>query len=213
MARLSRRFSALGLLGAAGLALAACGSDYRYVNNSSEKTFFRVPASMEVFRVRDEAPEDRPTPAQMSAADPWRVVFDAGDDAQVEHVDAVAPKDVVGQAMIIPVSFDASENLSVKQARAFLAGGDDPLDLIDQGDSDIELVSFQSITEDSGLTGSRIVYSKQVGDDVWTTYDQTSLVDIGARKVYLFEVKCESSCFKEQQDQISKIVDSWQVRT
>ena len=47
---------------------------------------------------------------------------------------------------------------------------------------------------------------------MWTTYDQSSLIDVAGRKVYFFEVKCESSCFKAQRDQISQIVNSWQVR-
>ena len=56
------------------------------------------------------------------------------------------------------------------------------------------------------------MFNREVHDGVWTTYDQSSLIDVAGRKVYFFEVKCEASCFKAQRDQISQIVDSWQVR-
>ena len=57
MAEARRRRAVLLLLaGALGLAVVGCASDYRYVNNSQEKAFFRLPADVEVFRVRTEEP-------------------------------------------------------------------------------------------------------------------------------------------------------------
>jgi hypothetical protein len=190
---------------------AACSSDYRYVNNSQEKTFFRLPADVEVFRVRTEEPTDRPVPLDLSPTDPWVVVFDAADEPSLEHASLPAPRDIVGRAAIYPVGFDTTERLSVKAIRTQLAGGQDPIELAEAGEPGIEIVAFEAINE-RGLSGSRIVYSVQVDEQTWVTLDQTSLLDVAGQKVYFFEVKCESSCFKANRDQISQIVDSWQVR-
>ena len=181
------------------------------MNNSQEKAFFRLPADVEVFRVRTEEPTDRPVPLDLSPTEPWVVVFDAAEEPSVDHAGLAAPTDPVGRAVIFAVGFETGEQLSVKAARSQLAGGEDPLDLANSGDGGIEIVSFESISE-GPLIGSRVVYSVQVDETTWATRDQTSLIDIAGQKVYFFEVKCESSCFKANRDQISQIVNSWQVR-
>jgi hypothetical protein len=212
MAEARRRRAVLLLLaGAMGVAVVGCASDYRYVNNSQEKAFFRLPADVEVFRVRTEEPTDRPVPLDLSPTEPWVVVFDAADEPSVDHAGLAAPTDPVGRAVILPVGFETGEQLSVKAARSQLAGGEDPLDTANSGEGEVEIVSFESINEGS-LVGSHVVYSVKVDETTWTTRDQTSLIDIAGQKVYFFEVKCESSCFKANRDQISQIVDSWQVR-
>jgi hypothetical protein len=212
MAEARRRRAVLLLLaGALGFAAVGCASDYRYVNNTQEKAFFRLPADVEVFRVRTEEPTDRPVPLDLSPTEPWVVVFDAAEEPSIDHAGLAAPTDPVGRAVIFSVGFETGEQLSVKAARSQLAGGEDPLDLADSGEGQVEIVSFEAINEGS-LVGSRVVYSVQVDETTWATRDQTSLIDIAGQKVYFFEVKCESSCFKANRDQISQIVNSWQVR-
>jgi hypothetical protein len=204
---------ALTALGALAFVATSCGSNYRYVNNAQEKTFFRLPSGMQVFRVRTDQPSDRLAPVTSPTSnEPWHVVFDAAADPSPDHLNDDAPASIVGEATVIPVDLDTSESISVKQARSVLAGGDDPLDTANSGDGSVEIVSFAEINDAPGLTGSRVVYNKKVSADVWTTFDQTSLVDLGTHKVYFFEVKCEATCFKAQHDRISQIVDSWQVR-
>lgn len=205
-----RRALVITAAAGAALGLSACASDYRYVNNTQEGTFFRVPASMEVFRIRTKQPEDRLAPVTaLGANEGWSIVFDDHDDPSPDHAADPAPEAIVGQAEIIPIDSSTSDSLSVKQARAVLAGGDDPLDATD---ASTEVVSFTTLNKPGGLTGSRVVFNREVRDGVWTTYDQSSLVDVAGHKVYFFEVKCESACFKAQRQQISQIVDSWQVR-
>jgi len=200
----------LAVTGAGVFALAACGSDYHYINNAQERTFFRVPSGMEVFRIRSEQPTDRVAPITSPVAnEAWNIVFDDDDSPSPDHVTDPSPAAIVGQAEIIPVGASTAEGLSVKQARAALAGGDDPLDATD---SSTEIVSYSTLNQPGGLIGSRVVYNREVEDGVWTTFDQSSLIDVAGRKVYFFEVKCEASCFKAQRNRISQIVDSWQVR-
>ena len=200
----------MALLTVAAVGLGACGSDYRYVDNAQERTFFRVPSGMEIFRIRSDQPTDRIPPITTPGAnEPWNIVFDDDASPTPDHVTDPAPAAIVGQAEIIPIGATTAESLSVKQARAVLAGGDDPLDATDSG---TEIVSYTTLNKPGGLIGSRVVYNREVQDGLWTTFDQSSLIDVAGRKVYFFEVKCEASCFKAQRTRISQIVDSWQVR-
>jgi hypothetical protein len=195
---------------AAALLLAACGgSDYRYVSNSSDKVFFKIPKDYELYRIETAEPEGRPSAAAVQGADPWHVVFDSAPEPSETHADASAPSHVVGQALVIPLSGVQGDQLSSKDLRSFFLGSD-PLDLAET-DPDVEIVSFEPIAED-GYRGSRVVLNLKEGD-AWTTYDQTSFLDASASRAYLFDVRCESSCFEDNRDAIRQIVDSWQVRT
>src|SRR5215211_2391755 len=95
-----RRTSLLasGLL-AAVFAIGACGSnDYRYVNNSSEGTFFKIPSDWRIYRIKAEEVTDRPSPAERQG--PWHVVFDSSAKPDAAHADEARPQEPVGQALI-----------------------------------------------------------------------------------------------------------------
>jgi len=192
------------------LALTACGgSDYQYVNNSTDHVFFKVPKEYQLFRIQTAEPEGRPAPADTGAVDPWHVVFDSSPDPSEANADATAPTSVVGQALVVPLSETQGDQLSSKALRSFFLG-DDPLDMA-QNDPNVEIVSYEPISFD-GYRGSRVVLNYKQGD-VWTTYDQTSFLDPAATKAYLFDVRCESTCFEDHRDAITQIVNSWQVKT
>jgi hypothetical protein len=187
--------------------LAACGSnDYRYVNNSSEGTFFKVPSDWKLYRVKPEDVSDRPAAPQ--GASPWHVVFDSSGAPAVEHADEERPDVPVGQALIFEIAADQGDQLSPADLRvAFL--GDDPLD---STASDVEVVSFEPLTTKSGLRGSHVVFNHQTTDGQWVTTDHSSLINAAGTKVYVFEVKADSKAFKADAEQIQQIVDSWQVK-
>ena len=112
---------------------------------------------------------------------------------------------------MLPVSFTDAEDLSVTFARTYLAGGFDPIQPPEPLQNEIELISYQDVAPRDGVVGSRVVYNMQVEPGKWTTYDQTSMIDVAARRVYLLEMKCSSACFKQARTQIAEIADSWQV--
>jgi hypothetical protein len=198
-----------GVLGLAGLLAACGGSDYRYVNNGSDNVFFKVPKDYELFRIDEADPAARPAAPSQPGPTPWHVVFDSSPEPSEANADAVAPAHVVGQALVIPLDSQQGDQLSSKDLRSFFLGSD-PLDLA-QDDPNVEIVSFEPITFD-GYRGSRVVVNLKDGD-TWTTYDQTSFLDASASRAFLFDVRCESSCFKDNRDAIRQIVSSWQVRT
>lgn len=204
-----RRVVVLAALGSAAL-LAGCGApDYRYVNNGSDNVFFKVPRDYELFRIEDAEPEGRPAPPAGTGQGPWHVVFDSAPEPSEANADAAAPEHVVGQALVIPLSAEQGDQLSTKDLRSFFLGSD-PLDLADS-DPNVEIVSFEPISFD-GYRGSRVLLNLKQGD-TWTTYDQTSFLDADATRAFLFDVRCESTCFEDNRDAIRQIVNSWQVRS
>jgi hypothetical protein len=198
-----------GVLGLAGLLAACGGSDYRYVNNSSDNVFFKVPKDYELFRIQDADPEGRPAPPAGQGQQPWHVVFDSSPEPSEANADDSNPDHVVGQALVIPLNADQGDQLSSKDLRSFFLGSD-PLDLAET-DPNVEIVAFEPISFD-GFRGSRVLLNYKQGDK-WTTYDQTSFLDASASRAYLFDVRCESTCFEDNRDAIRQIVNSWQVRT
>jgi hypothetical protein len=203
----SRRAVRWVTVAAAVLLVAGCGAaDYKYVNNASEGTFFKVPAGWKLFRVVPEDVTDRPEAPQGQS--PWHVVFDSAGQPTMDHADEERPELPVGQAMIFEIDGEQGDRLSPADLRsAFL--GEDPLDA---SGSDVEVVDFEQITTDSGLRGSRVVFNQQTADGDWVTTDHSSLINAAGTKVYVFEVKADSQAFKADADQIKLIVDSWQVK-
>jgi hypothetical protein len=198
----------MGLGLAALLALAACGSnDYRYVNNSEEGTFFRVPADWELFRIREDAPDDRPAPA-IESPEPWHVVFDSATDPAADHANEEDPAFPVGRALVIAVDPTTGDALSPAELRSRLLGADPLQDT----SGDIEVIDFETLTTEAGLRGSRVVFNRRLADGSWVTTDNSSMVNAQGTKVYVFEVKADSAAFKDARTKINQIVDSWQVR-
>jgi hypothetical protein len=188
-------------------ALAACGAnDYRYVNNSSEGAFFKVPSDWKLYRVKPEEVTDRLTTPR--SASPWHVVFDSAGSPAVEHADEVRPEAPVGQALIFEIDGADGDQLSPADLRAAFLGTDP----VQAASSDVEVVDFQQLTTKSGLRGSRVVFNQQTADGQWVTTDHSSYINAAGTKVYVFEVKGDAAAFKADADQIRQIVDSWQVK-
>jgi len=207
------RWIAVGALAVAGLVVTACSDPgYRYVNNSKEGAFFRVPNGYKVYRIKEERPEGRPaSTAAGTGSQTWRVAFDSDPAPNADHANEDAPAHVTGQAIIFPLTANVGDSVSLIDLRSFFLG-DDPIQLYQSGDANIEIVDFERITTGDGLRGSRVVMNVRGSDGTWATYDQTTLMDDKATHAYLFDIRCESTCFKESRDQIQRIVDSWQVR-
>ena len=202
------------LVGVGVLALAAvsCGSNkYRYISNSDEGAFLRIPSSWELYDVGDEQPTDRPAPLTVSDDGAWTVAFDASPQPSPDHIGERAPTDVVGLVQIVPLSREARDRLSFKSMRATLLGGTDPLDVAQQGDPDLELILFEPV--DRGpVHGDRTVVNIRNSDDAWVTLDQTVFTNEDSSRVYRLLVVCEASCYQENRSTIDAIVESWQVK-
>jgi hypothetical protein len=209
---------AVGTALVVGVALTGCGSSkYRYVANKADRVFFRVPSSWGVL------PVDTSQAGSATLPPRWERGFDASATPSIDHMSTDAPKDVTGWATVQYVSADTADRLSPSAVRAALSGlDDDPLKIAQSDPTKVNLVSVAALSRKGGLKGSRIVYETAAADGTKFTRDQSALIDptpypnpksSGSElyKLYVFEVRCESACFKTNKDLISQVVTSWQV--
>jgi len=67
----------LGVL-ALGAVVASCGgSNFQYVQNSSENTYFKLPSNWKLFRLTEPDKEGRPPKLPVDTQRIWHVAFDA----------------------------------------------------------------------------------------------------------------------------------------
>ena len=209
-------------LGAAGLAVAlpavallgACGdSKFTYVDNGAENTYLRLPTDWNVLEAEDGG--ERPEAFPDSVESVWHVAFDASDSPSLENtvaLDQLPPTSVdkpVGQLQIFDVQGNFNQELSLTTARS-TALGIDPLGVPDEIKDLVEIVTYEPIAHD-GLQGSRVVYNLHNEGEPWQTVDATTLFDQSRNRFYVLRIGCTSECFKDNQDAISSVADSWTV--
>jgi hypothetical protein len=203
----------------AGVLVAGCAdSGYQYVTNKDQGAYFKVPDGWELFDLADEeerdAPPDRAEAVDLGGPEPWRIVFDAAPDPSVDHLREASPEHPVGIAEVAPITTRAiRDGVDLAALRAMALGGQaDPVALLEQGDPNIELVSFEDITTEDGFRGNHIVVNLKLEDGSFRTIDHIALLDAATTRMYRFVVTCSAACYLENRAEIERIMDSWQIR-
>jgi hypothetical protein len=211
---------ALGLVLTA-VTLSACGtadSGFVYLNNTSERTFVKVPEGWKRYQVKKEVSKERPAPIP-TTSNKWTVVFDASDKPSAGNIDQAAPTSPVGQIEISEFNADYRgdtsfhDGINISSLRQFATDFQlDPVDAVKNGNDAVELVSYSEITTKTGMRGNRMVFNWRVAPNSWVSIDQTTYLNATTSKFYRLIVKCESTCFKANRNTIDQIADSFQVR-
>jgi len=201
-------------------ALAACGgSRFHYVQNKDDQTFFKIPSTWGVL------PVDRPADDTAKVPAPWTRAFDAATDPKLDHIVAEVPTQIAGRATVDYVDAVTADSISSSSLRSAVSGlSEDPLSLADKQPDQIKVMSVTTLHGKGGLKGSRIVYETTATDGRKVRRDLTTMVDpqpypnpapkgqgTSMFKVYVFDIRCESSCFEANKTQIANVVNSWQV--
>ena len=190
--------------------LAACSSGYRYVKNSSARTYFKVPSAWKLYDQdaisralsKDQSPEQ----AAASKSSQWIVAFDGAPRPLLDHVLSERSRFPMGLALVRALTADERDTFSLASLRNQVNALDDM-----SATGDVEPLLSKEITRRDGLHGTRLIDNvRQNG--VWVTFDQTGLVDSGTRTLYLLVVGCEAHCYLANRKVIDQVVDSWTVR-
>jgi len=199
------------LLLAAPLALVACaGTGYHYVKSSENKTYFKVPDSWKLYDQdsvldalkgalsKDEIDQRRDTM--------WTTVFDASPDPSLNHLASSRPNYPLGQAVVRPLSPDASDAASLQSLRNIFFGVDDALQAGNAHVSDYELVEL-----DGGFHGSHLVarVDEKTGS---ITFNQIALFDQATSKIYAISIYCTTECYDKYESKIDSVINSWTVK-
>jgi hypothetical protein len=211
----------VGLVGA----LAACGNpQYTYVKNSSEKTYFKIPAGwhkIETKPIDSMVTGDTPDSEKSRLRGAWSVAYDSADHPSVTHmVGPIADQPVVYASVyrLSPeergaYSLDALRDsfLAVtaqareRTAQAYAAQGlPNPL-------SDFELLRDEELTPGDGLRGVRTRYNYNATPGGMLTIDLTAYLSDDGR-VHLMIVRCSARCFRERASELESIASSFTVR-
>ena len=200
-----------GVAVAAGLVLASCGgSGYEYVSNSDAGLYFRVPDSWSVLDV-DPADTGRPA-ASGDPVDAWIRLLDRSPSPGPANFQAPVPSYPVGIATVEPIpDLDTRDAVDYASLRAMAYGGTDPYAEAQVEGSAVQLVDLYDVQTADDVRGQRVVFTVHREDGTYVTFDQTALVDNLTTEIYRLVLKCESTCYERNRDEIDDIVDSWTV--
>jgi hypothetical protein len=202
---------------AVALALAACSSSGdQYVENSDDRTYFKVPGGWKLYseetliEQNDELSEEQREQVLSSS---WRTAFDASPDPDVQHLFATDSSFPTGFALVDQLSQEATDTVSDQVLRNQFI----PVDAA--GDAgQLEMLSYENVNQGDGFHGIRFRarISSMPESEVYPegpafTFEQVSLVDQARERSYSLIVMCSSRCFEKHTSRIHGVVDSWTV--
>jgi hypothetical protein len=194
-----------------GWGLTACGDDgYEYVANNDAGLYFRVPDSWAILEV-DPVDTGRPE-AIGDPRDVWARLIDRSPTPGPANFETPVPSYPVGLALVQDVpDLDSRDDLNYSSLRAMAYDGVDPYTEARVEGSPVQVVSLDEVLASEGARGQRIVFTVHRDDGTYVTYDQIALVDDLTTEIYRLLLKCESTCYERNRDEIDAIVESWTV--
>lgn len=204
-----------------GALLAGCGApEFTYVTNSADRTYVKIPAGWKAVDQRQLDDAFGLDPA-VPAADLgiWHVGYDADPVPATDHLvgwTATSPAAFVAvrqipqsqrgrlsfdelRDMFFPVSPTARQQLAINP----MAAG---------GLGDFALFADDVLTPGAGLRGVHTVFRYRLGAAPPQMIDQTIYLNDDASRVYMFFVRCTTTCYMDRKDEIATVVSSFTVR-
>jgi len=214
----------------AGLAcltlITACGSsDYTYVTNESERTYFKVPATWQRLDgpgLREMFADGDPDSLERIIIDRgrWVAAFDSSATPDLAHLPLTAGPivDPVVLAVIVDLSRDESGTFSLDRMRNYLwpttpsavAQFKQTLETQDL-EYNVDVLAEDAVAPTNDLHGIRRLYNVKVGALPLETHDMTVLVNTDETKLYLFLLRCATVCWESRQDELLDIAESFTV--
>jgi hypothetical protein len=201
-------------IGVMVLLLASCAeSGHRFVKNSSEGVYFKIPRAWEFY---DEdavvksvsqglSPQEEDVLRQVS----WNVGFDADPEPSIKHLQRLLTDHPKGRAHVAELEPAQRDSVSLGYLRNLVVPVDE---LLAQDESNVQVLDREDVTH-SGFHGVRFKFNVKAPESgKFVTFDQVALVDDKTSQVYLFVVSCEARCFEDNNGTIDKVVDSWTVK-
>jgi hypothetical protein len=208
------------------LIAAACApSGQRFVKNSSEGVYFKIPDDWELYdedAILEFQEEDlSPLELEGTREGGWQVFFDAAPSPTLNHLGELVTKHPNGQAQVIQLGSQARDTVSMESLRNLIF----PIDEVSEFDSSlVELVDGKEIHED-GVRGVQFVFNidsrvpaliqtgtLEPGTRRYATFNQTTLLDERTETLYVLLVSCSAECYEDNEGTIDDVVESWTVK-
>jgi len=236
VARRPRRWSVFGAAVLCLVVLAGCGdSKFRYVSNSSSKTYLKVPRDWRQFK-QDElvgaeisAARDANQPSSLidvllNRQFQWRVAFDADPDPSVDHTVALAEEPVI-EVSVRQLEPAEREQVNLASLRNVVVNYDEQKQMADQavaekavGINGETTTAFRSIDETElnlpdGVRGVRLRYVlRPSASSGFYAFDQTALVDAKAQRLYVLLIRSSEAQFLRNNGLFTEIAKSFTVK-
>ena len=214
----SKRLPLAALLGAfVALAVGCASSDFVYVSSSDRNAYFKVPANWKFFDKRQILVAggqslSGATDKQFS----WLIGFDADPHPEVSHIVGIADatKYPVIEARVQTLPAVVRDEFSLGGLRNWVY----PVDRLVQANAG-EILAYKDIVLKGGLHGSEMTFdvvlsgvSNPMAGGSVIRVTQIAVVDPATNKLYLFMLRCESHCYRDNKTLLDTIVSSWTVK-
>jgi hypothetical protein len=198
------------------LLLGACATaGYTYVKSPDNMAFFKIPSRWTLYNKEQilvaEGQSLSPAAGQTFS---WLVGFDASPQASINHLFQGVPTYPAVRAEVQNMDPQERDTMSLAGIRNSVY----PLDQLVQANQ-AEILRTKDLVRPGGFYGSQIDYDVTLGGIAHASQPnlvmrviQVGLLDPGAHKLYLFYVRCDSHCFRDNQRLIDQIVGSWTVK-
>ncbi|HUR18280.1 MAG TPA: hypothetical protein VMZ51_05000 [Acidimicrobiales bacterium] len=200
------------LVTVAVLVLASCAtSDYRYVKNSSQRTFFRVPHDWKIFdedQVLQNSDDSEEAKASFKRSS-WSVGFDASPRPSVRHVLSAASHPT-GLVQVRTLTESERDTFSQASLRALLLPFD-PLSSEAADTGDVEVLGSREVHQDN-LHGNELLVNLRTKEGGMIKWRQIALVDSRVSRAHVLAITCNLDCYDEHEDVIEKVISSWTVK-
>lgn len=207
-----------GFASALAVLLSACApSDFSFVSSSDRNAYFKVPSDWRFFDKKDIlVASGQSLSAETNRQLSWLIAFDADPRPSLDHVLSIgkAPEHPVVMARVQALPFQVRDQFSLRSLRNSVY----PVDQLLSANA-AEILSSEDVVLEGGLHGNRLTYdiSLQGISNVANLsgvirVTQIAVVDPGLTKLYMFTIRCESHCYRDNKSLLDQIADSWTVK-
>jgi hypothetical protein len=211
----------LACAAAVALSVLAAGcsrSGYEYVSSSNRNAYFKIPANWHFFDKRDLlVASGQSLSGATNQQFPWLIGYDSSPDPSVQHViDLAQPTSYpVVMAQVEQLPNQVRDQFSISSLRNWVY----PVDRLIQANAG-EMVAYKDdLVTTGGLHGLRMTFDVTLGGNSSVVAGnkviratQTAYVDPKTNQLYLFIIRCESHCYRDNKTLIDQIANSWTVK-
>ena len=204
---------------------AGCGEpEFRYVSNTDEQTYFKVPHSWhEIDSEVIDASFDGIENEESVAVDArkqlwWSAAYDSDESPAPEHMTDVGTSDspviYVSIRRQLPfqrdmTSFDLMRDifLPVSETRR------EAMAEADTGLHGFEALYDEVLNGEDGVHGVRNVYNYEMPNGILHTIEQTVYANQDSTVLYIMLIRCTARCYRERAVELNDIATSFTVRS
>ena len=196
----------------AGLSVAGClAPQYTYVSDNADNAYFKVPPSWH--QVNESSLQSTEGPTTQEGSYLWSEAYDASATPSVAHIFSATSSPVAYASVLSlssaernDISFNSMRDLLLpvtQAARSAAASAHENL-------SGFASISDQVITDSHDDRGIREIF-QYTFEGTPETFDLTVMTNAATTKVYFLLVQCSATCFADNYQVISNVVNSFTV--